>query len=453
MNYLIDDIMYIVDGLNPFRQGYLYGKGGLGYVPTKYNMVGGTLGSAKTGYREYTNDELENMNKKELLDIYEEDQEYLDGYDDLSEYEKELNRENLKLHNDEKLKVLKMLKENYPEDYEEMSEENNELELNEYLENFDKLNLEELQKLSYLINEMYIDGDIDDKKEEEISDKIRQKEQELLRYSKFDDIIHYTLKKEKGKDIESKLITGTKDDEEEYYEGELLKDEYTRPNNYEFTPIIELRKIVLDENEKPDYIEIGNIIEGQFINHQEIFKSISSDNSNVNNSKNENSPYYTQNMKKIANDVINLAGKPAKLKDAYIVDFIGEKTLYEMKCYKNSFADFYKKGDIHLKETKINFNKDFELKFIEEQNKIKVDNIIYRKEYKKTLSGSKYDYYTMFILSDGGYYCDMTDKELYVYNNILKKYEFKYKKDKNGEVHIPIKYIKRIDEKLMNKIK
>lgn len=40
----IDDIMYISDNNNPFKHGLLYGKGGLGYKPTPYNMIGGMIG-------------------------------------------------------------------------------------------------------------------------------------------------------------------------------------------------------------------------------------------------------------------------------------------------------------------------------------------------------------------------------------------------------------------------
>jgi hypothetical protein len=36
----LDDMMYISDGHNPFRYG-LYGRGGLGYKPLPYNMIGG----------------------------------------------------------------------------------------------------------------------------------------------------------------------------------------------------------------------------------------------------------------------------------------------------------------------------------------------------------------------------------------------------------------------------
>lgn len=37
----LEDIMFITDGINPFRQGLIYGSGGLGYKPTHYNMIDG----------------------------------------------------------------------------------------------------------------------------------------------------------------------------------------------------------------------------------------------------------------------------------------------------------------------------------------------------------------------------------------------------------------------------
>ena len=130
----IDDLMFINDGNNPYRTGLLYGRGGLGYIPTPYNMIGGTTGNPKTGYKSYTNEELENMDKDELINIYNEDQDFLDGYDELSIQEKELNRDNLIIHNEEKLRILKLLKDNYPEDFEEeqSEEEEEEEEEDEY---------------------------------------------------------------------------------------------------------------------------------------------------------------------------------------------------------------------------------------------------------------------------------------------------------------------------------
>ncbi len=64
----IDDIMFISDGNNPFGLGYIYGKGGLGYKPSEYNIIG--LGIDKEGnpifYKESTlqqksDDELNNI--------------------------------------------------------------------------------------------------------------------------------------------------------------------------------------------------------------------------------------------------------------------------------------------------------------------------------------------------------------------------------------------------------
>lgn len=56
----IDDIMYITDGNNPFRQGLIYGTGGLGYKPTLYNMVGGAVSDDIFKFENYSTDEEDN---------------------------------------------------------------------------------------------------------------------------------------------------------------------------------------------------------------------------------------------------------------------------------------------------------------------------------------------------------------------------------------------------------
>lgn len=63
----LDDMMYISDGHNPFRYG-LYGRGGLGYTPTMYNMIGGTLtkdlnivGLDKTKLEKMSDEELQEL--------------------------------------------------------------------------------------------------------------------------------------------------------------------------------------------------------------------------------------------------------------------------------------------------------------------------------------------------------------------------------------------------------
>ena len=98
-----------------------------GILKRNIHIKGGTIGSVSTGYRQYTDKELENMSFDELENIYFEDQDFLDGYDELSPIEKDLNRDNLKVHDLERLKVLKLLKDNYPEkwDNEKIEEKEN----------------------------------------------------------------------------------------------------------------------------------------------------------------------------------------------------------------------------------------------------------------------------------------------------------------------------------------
>lgn len=62
----IEEIMNISDGHNPFNVGLIYGNGGLGYKPTLYNMVGGTImhghyvGLDKSELDKLSEDELRN---------------------------------------------------------------------------------------------------------------------------------------------------------------------------------------------------------------------------------------------------------------------------------------------------------------------------------------------------------------------------------------------------------
>ena len=76
----IDDIMYITDGNNPFRQGLIYGAGGLGYKPTPYNMIGGGI-----------EDFLESFFIDEINSLNEDfDDLSIDEYEKLNEYQENL---------------------------------------------------------------------------------------------------------------------------------------------------------------------------------------------------------------------------------------------------------------------------------------------------------------------------------------------------------------------------
>jgi hypothetical protein len=73
----IDDIMFIVDGNNPFRTGFIYGTGGLGYKPY-LGISGGGLDS-EGNIVIYNKRELKNMPLSRLSDILRDDMEILEG--------------------------------------------------------------------------------------------------------------------------------------------------------------------------------------------------------------------------------------------------------------------------------------------------------------------------------------------------------------------------------------
>ena len=59
----IDEIMYITDGHNPYRNNLIYGYGGLGYKPTIYNIIGGALSDDEdddeSSYNDFDDDMIE----------------------------------------------------------------------------------------------------------------------------------------------------------------------------------------------------------------------------------------------------------------------------------------------------------------------------------------------------------------------------------------------------------
>ena len=63
----LEDIMYISDGNNPYRKDLLYGRGGLGYKPTPYNIIGNGMNDS-SDEDDYNDDMLESY----LIDSIEE---------------------------------------------------------------------------------------------------------------------------------------------------------------------------------------------------------------------------------------------------------------------------------------------------------------------------------------------------------------------------------------------
>lgn len=54
----LEDIMYISDGNNPYREDLLYGRGGLGYKPTPYNIIGNGMNDSSDDDKDFVKDKM-----------------------------------------------------------------------------------------------------------------------------------------------------------------------------------------------------------------------------------------------------------------------------------------------------------------------------------------------------------------------------------------------------------
>jgi len=229
----------------------------------------------------------------------------------------------------------------------------------------------------------------------------------------------------------------------------------TKPEKFDNEFIYKLR------NMGYSFEVIGDLCEAYYGTKKELFNYINgnSDMSNIFNTSviglNTN---YTSTMKIVGENQVLVKGIKKKKADLYLVDFVSDKNLYEMKALENSFGDFYKKGSIHLVGTKVSENVNFVGKFIYDKNnnKVVVENIGYRDYIDKpvrfnTLSGKNYNYNAIFCLKDGIYNCNLSNPNLW-YIDKNNKASFKFTPDKYGNVHIPIKYIQRVDNSLVEQI-
>lgn len=480
----IDDIMYITDGNNPW--GY-----GLGFKPTHYNIKG-------SGFLEDIDKKIKQLEpfvkstgkgKKMLSELFRikygnikqmkggtlTDDLNIIGLD-ISELEK-MNEEDLRNQYDENLILLKEMEDKKlteEGEYEKKVLENETEHIWKILDNIEKeeTNIENNEDSFFESDEFKEQM----KWYEENYDKLD--EEEMFNYMESLAKLKEIENKNKGiskefTELDKKLYKVAKDfkdlygdigynyEDEEEFEKEIDKWYIPKiePEKYINKLIYNLRNIY---NGMPNKLEIiGEKCEEFYTDKKLLFTTLNNnkDFSNIYNSSNTiNNLYYTSKMKIIGERKVYLKGFEKKKADFYLVDFMSEKYLYEMKALEKSFDDFYKKGSIHLVGTKVFENDNYKAKFIydDKNNKIIVENIGYRNHSNepisfKTLSNNNYEYISIFVLSDGIYSCNLSNPKLWNIDKDGKPY-FKYPKDKYGNVHIPINFIERIDKKIIDEI-
>ncbi len=437
----IDDIMYITDGNNPFRIGLIYGTGGLGYKPTPYNMIGGSLGEEEPEkIKELMTGSIEDMEK--VLRAHEKARENIEKgieYDDENIRKSDLEDINKIIDSIQR----KIGRKEIQEEEEYFKSEDFLDQMKWYEDNYDNLGEDELY--------IYIESLAKLKEIENRNiDKSKINKTTELDKKLFNAINDYEIITGKESGLQYEDAEDIKTEIFEWYIKKIKPEHY----NNEF---IDKSRILLKNN----FEEIGNLCERYYGTKKELFEFINKglDKSNVlNTSLIDTNNYYTNEMKIEGNKNIYIGGFNKKKADFYLADFVSDKNIYEMKALKDSYNDFYNKGYIHLVGTKISENKNFvgDFRFDKNNNKVVIDNIGYRDNVDehikfKTLNGSNYNYYSIFCLSDGMYYCNLSNPNLWIIDKNNKAY-FKFPKDNFGNVKIPIQYIERIDNSFVDKL-
>jgi hypothetical protein len=121
MSKTLEEIMYISDGNNPFRENLIYGKGGLGYKP--YLGINGSGLDESDEYKKVSSSKLYKMPIDELNSLIMKNNDDINAYENdergfLSENADDLKQELIKNLKDENIEIISILndifdKENY----------------------------------------------------------------------------------------------------------------------------------------------------------------------------------------------------------------------------------------------------------------------------------------------------------------------------------------------------
>lgn len=325
----IEDIMYMTDGNNPFRDGLLYGKGGLGYKPTPYNMVGGMIGGM--AYRDIKNPNkilYENFNEDD--DKFEdlEIPELINLKDDINdeEFKRRLINEAeelVELYKDAIYENNTTLKDNVINDYKVITKQLNTLNLTD----------EERDRLLDYKNEI---KETKKKTNKEIIKENINNENSNVFYDKMN-----VLADDMSNDISNKYLNGNKKEKDDivkkYINGYFDEQKFSN---------------LQSENEKADFIknkvkiyEKGNKSEEKLIDKDILLTFLDKDESDIFDTKDINA--YNP---KFINDLNDIGLKGDALKEQVLdkmnIDAVKGNTIWELKAFgKNSYDPKYNRED------------------------------------------------------------------------------------------------------------
>lgn len=428
--FTLDDMMNINDN---FLFNFDYSGYGLGYKPTKYNMVGGYLVEKDPErIQELMNGDDNDMSK--VLRAYERAKdEIINGkeYDDEEERHQDLQDIQKNILSIER-KIERKLKEE-PESNIVSEEEEIKEQLEYYEENLKNLSDQEYEEYMGLLAYLH-EKELDEKEKDKILDRIKV-------------IVDFWDELREEKHEEYREIEDEEEDNEDIdYENIFF-------TNIEKNIIKVIKEFNLNIKEKN--ILIGNEIEKQLINFPELFKTIN-DNmiGKVFNSSDDKSLYYTKEFLEYnSKNGINSITKKTKM-DYYLTDFITENTLYELKSLSKSYKDYKKIGTINLVSNKITGNNGEYKPIYTEDRKVK--NIICDTKYKtfNTLKNENMDYKIIFMLKDGLYYYEpLKDDKFILTKNPNGTYSGKLNYTQfYGDYNIDINKLKKISKKKYNNI-
>jgi hypothetical protein len=356
----IDDIMFIVDGNNPFRTGFIYGTGGLGYKPY-LGISGGGLDS-EGNIVIYNKRELKNMPLSRLSDILRDDMEILEG-ETIGEINEDVKEELEKEKNyiikmpKKTLKKIDVLKKKISD----LGDIRNKDEIENYNKDMEKFKkeIEELKKNKE-------NKSIVAKPEPEVNEIIENTNEKL------ETIVPEDIKEE-IKSQNNFISFPTQTGKVSFKQGDLDKN----PINYAFKEESDIDLGIKGE-------KLFMFIYGNLFNKFNISGTTIVDNSPLQNSKEPTTGVFTEYYKNLSDYE----------KEKFVVDFGKKKMLIEMKAVEKDLSGI--NDTATLTSTKLNKNYSFDIIFENYNGELRIKNILNRNEKCLVDNPDGYKYFVLY---------------------------------------------------------